>query len=320
MIINDIFYDSEKNRPILNIKVSMNIEKPDFLKNLLKMCLQKEIFLLIAMEKFQYFIPDFEINPIETDIWVATIVKSARIPVEIVQTKNSKLLRKKEIKDKTFFLTQKYRLDVLLQNNNVYKKKRLIVFKMDSVLIKQEVIDQIAYSCGIFEEVSVITQASMNEIIDFSESLKQKVPLLKDTHLNIFEDSKKRLFFTDGAHLLSKILKEIDFKTAVISERFMSIANHMKEVLNLDYAYANNIEISEDDRQKKVEILKSIADTENINVNDVNEIIAIGNNFNDLCMLNTAGLGTAFNAKPKLQERVYIYKYIRVFPNITGFE
>ncbi|KTW32264.1 phosphoserine phosphatase SerB [Pneumocystis jirovecii RU7] len=344
MIINNIFYQSERDRPILNIKVSMNIGNPDFLKNLLKMCLQKEIFLLVSMEKFQYFIPDFEINLIETNIWVATIIKSERIPIEMLlewfkllesysikaliisdltdisfkciecKLKVPKLLKKKEIKEKAFFLTQKYSLDVLLQSDSVYKKKkRLIAFDMDSTLIEQEMIDEIARFCGIFEKVSAITQASMNGKIDFSESLKQRVSLLKGVHLKVFEDLKKKIVFTEGAHSLCKILKKNGFKTAVISGGFMPIANYIKEVLNLDYAYANNIEISENglyltgnidgpiiDGQKKAEILKSIANIENI---DINETIAVGDGFNDLWMLNTAGLGIAFNAKPKLQEK-----------------
>lgn len=186
IIINNIFYQSERDKPILNIKVSMNIGNPDFLKNLLKMCLQKEIFLLVSMEKFQYFIPDFEINLIETNIWVATIIKSERIPIEMLlewfkllesysikvliisdltdisfkciecKLKVPKLLKKKEIKEKAFFLTQKYSLDVLLQSDSVYKKKkRLIAFDMDSTLIEQEMINEIARFCGIFEKVSV---------------------------------------------------------------------------------------------------------------------------------------------------------------------
>lgn len=81
----------------------------------------------------------------------------------------------------------------------------------------------------------------MNGKIDFSESLKQRVSLLKGIHLKVFEDLKKKIVFTEGAHSLCKILKKNGFKTAVISGGFMPIANYIKEVLNLDYAYANNV-------------------------------------------------------------------------------
>ncbi|KAG4305411.1 hypothetical protein PORY_000967 [Pneumocystis oryctolagi] len=342
--INDIFYIFEGNRPVLNIKVYMNIENPDFLKNLLKTCLQKGIFLLVALEEFQYSVPDFEISLIEKNVWIATIIGPETIPVEMLiewfrllkffnikvlrisnltkiplrcieyKLEVPKLLKKERIKEKSLFITQKYALDILLQDSNIYiKKRRLIVFDMDSTLIEQEVIDEIARFYGVYEKVSAITRSCLEGEIDFSESLRQRVLLFKGASVNIFEDLKKKIVFTNGACSLCKILKKLGFKTALITGGFVPIANYVKEVLNLDYAYANNVEISEDglyltgnidgciiDGQKKAEILKSIASMEDI---DMSETIAVGDGFNDLCMLKTAGLGIAFNAKPKVQEK-----------------
>ncbi|ORX81239.1 phosphoserine phosphatase serb [Anaeromyces robustus] len=218
------------------------------------------------------------------------------------------------LKKQIFDLTSTYKTDIALQVDNVYRKnKRLIVFDMDSTLIQQEVIDEIARHAGVVKEVSAITASAMNGEINFQESLARRVALLKGLSVNIFEEVKKVITFTPGAHNLCRALKNLGYKLAVCSGGFVPLANYIKNELGLDFAYANNLAISEDGTQlegktygpivdgtRKAELLGAIAQLEHI---IPEQTIAVGDGANDLLMMSKAGLGVAFNAKPKVQEQ-----------------
>nr|CAG8446237.1 3521_t:CDS:2 [Entrophospora candida] len=211
-----------------------------------------------------------------------------------------------------FQLSRSYYTDVALQPYDIFRRhKRLVVFDMDSTLIQQEVIDEIARLAGVVNDA--ITELAMNGEIDFKESLKRRVLLLKGTSVDVIEIVKKNLTFTEGAHFLCKILKKIGFKLAVISGGFIPLANYVKSELGLDYAFANELKVSPDgltltgetigpiiDGQRKAELLEVIAQAEGV---ALNQVIAIGDGANDLWMLSKAGLGIAFNAKPRVQEK-----------------
>ncbi|KAJ3376595.1 hypothetical protein HDU92_009208 [Lobulomyces angularis] len=213
-----------------------------------------------------------------------------------------------------FNLSGKHGTDVALQPNDVFRKsKRLVIFDMDSTLIQQEVIDEIAKHAGVVGEVAKITEAAMNGEIDFKESLKQRVALLKGTSVNVLEIVKEKLTFTEGAHSLCKALKKLGYKLAVISGGFMPLALHVKNHLGLDYAFANQLKVSTDgktltgetigpivDGMRKAELLDVIAQAESVSSE---QVIAVGDGANDLWMLAAAGLGIAFNAKPRVQEK-----------------
>ncbi|KAF0513122.1 phosphoserine phosphatase serb [Gigaspora margarita] len=218
------------------------------------------------------------------------------------------------LRQELFQLSINHRTDVALQPFNVFRKhKRLVVFDMDSTLIQQEVIDEIARMAGVVNEVAAITEAAMNGEIDFQESLRRRVSLLKGTSVDVLQSIKKKLIFTEGAHLLCKALKKVGFKLAVISGGFIPLANYVKNELGLDYAFANQLKISSDgltftgeldgpivDGKRKAELLEVIAQAENIRLD---QVIAVGDGANDLLMLAKAGLGIAFNAKPRVQEQ-----------------
>jgi len=160
----------------------------------------------------------------------------------------------------------------------------------------------------------------MNGEINFQESLARRVALLKGLSVNIFEEIKKVITFTPGAHKLCKTLKNLGYKLAVCSGGFVPLANYIKNELGLDFAYANNLAISEDgtqlegktygpivDGSRKAELLGAISQLEHL---IPEQTIAVGDGANDLLMMSKAGLGVAFNAKPRVQEQVIILYFI----------
>ncbi|KAI5801404.1 HAD-like domain-containing protein [Peziza echinospora] len=208
---------------------------------------------------------------------------------------------------------QRWNIEVVLQPHNVFRKhKRLAVFDMDSTLIQQEVIDEIARYVGLEEQVSAITRRAMNGELDFTASLKARVALLKGVPATVFEDLKSVITFTPGARELCKALKALGFKLAVLSGGFIPLATHVKAELGLDYAYANQLVLNPDGThltgdltgpiihaEAKASLLAEIAQKEGISLA---QTLAIGDGANDLKMMGLAGLGIAFDAKPKVQE------------------
>lgn len=141
-----------------------------------------------------------------------------------------------------FAFEQKWNVEVVLQPNNVFRRnRRLAVFDMDSTLIQQEVIDEIAKYIGVSDQVSAITARAMNGELDFEASLRARVALLKGVPASVFEDLKPKLTFTPGARTVCKALKRLGYKIAVLSGGFQPLAEYVKAELGLDYAFANTV-------------------------------------------------------------------------------
>ncbi|KAK9372273.1 HAD-like domain-containing protein [Lipomyces chichibuensis] len=205
-------------------------------------------------------------------------------------------------------------IDIALQPNDRYRRgKRLVVFDMDSTLIQQEVIDMIAAYADVEDQVSSITSLAMNGLIDFNESLRRRASLLEGVPSTVFESLKSQICLTPGAHELCKILKKEGCQLAVLSGGFIPLANWIKGILGLDYAFANQLEVSEDgtaltgkvlgdivNAERKAHLLRHLAEMGNI---ELAESMAVGDGANDLKMMDTAGYGIAFNAKPIVQEK-----------------
>lgn len=203
--------------------------------------------------------------------------------------------------------------DIAFQKDDLDRwMRRLVVFDMDSTLIQQEVIDELARMAGVEKAVSTITEAAMRGEIDFFESLKQRVALLKGHNAErLFSAVKSNLVYTPGAKKLCSTLKHLGFKMAVISGGFIPVAREVQRYLGLDYAFANTLEVDDHGNftgftsgpvvtpQRKRNLLATIASVEGC---DVSQTIAVGDGSNDIPMLNTAGLGIAFCAKPKVQK------------------
>ncbi|EEP75654.1 phosphoserine phosphatase [Uncinocarpus reesii 1704] len=137
---------------------------------------------------------------------------------------------------------REWNVEVVLQQESVFRRhKRLAVFDMDSTLIKQEVIDEIARFIGVEKEVSEITARAMNGELDFSASLKARVSLLKGVPADVFEKLKSIITIAPGARELCRALKRLGFKMAVLSGGFQPLAEWLAEELSLDYAFANHV-------------------------------------------------------------------------------
>ncbi|NLK92832.1 MAG: phosphoserine phosphatase SerB [Bacteroidales bacterium] len=202
-------------------------------------------------------------------------------------------------------------IDISFQKDDMYRRnRRLICFDMDSTLIQTEVIDELAEKAGVGKKVRAIKEAAMRGEIDFNESFIKRVALLKGLDESVMEEIAQNLPIMDGAKRLMTILKKYGFKIAILSGGFTYFGNALKKQFDVDYVYANELEIVNGkltgkhlgeivDGKRKAELLRLIAQFEKI---ELEQVIAVGDGANDLPMLNLAGLGIAFHAKPKVKE------------------
>jgi phosphoserine phosphatase len=201
--------------------------------------------------------------------------------------------------------------DIAFQNDNIYRRtRRLVCFDMDSTLIQTEVIVELARLAGAGEKVHAITEAAMRGELDFRSSFEQRIQLLKGLDESVLKKVAEELPITEGADRLFRILKQYGFKTAILSGGFTYFGKYLQNRFDIDYLFANELEIKDEkltghylgeivDGAMKAELLKKLAFKEDIHLE---QVIAVGDGANDLPMLDIAGLGIAFHAKPKVKE------------------
>ncbi|MBV1913946.1 MAG: phosphoserine phosphatase SerB [Pseudomonadales bacterium] len=208
-------------------------------------------------------------------------------------------------------ISQHFDVDIAFQEDNIYRRnRRLVAFDMDSTLIDMEVIDELAIEAGVGDKVAEITELAMQGKLDFSESFTRRLALLEGLDVSALRKISERMSLTEGAERLVYTLKQLGYKTAILSGGFNYFGKHLQEKLGIDYVFANELEIENGkvtgkvsgtivDGKRKADLLQEIAEKESISLD---QVIAIGDGANDLPMLSIAGLGIAFRAKPLVKQ------------------
>ena len=216
-----------------------------------------------------------------------------------------------EMRSQLMQLSSEMEFDFSLQRDNMFRRmRRLICFDMDSTLIQTECIDELAMRAGVGDQVKAITERAMRGEIDFKESFKERVALLKGLDVSVMQDIAEKLPITEGVDRLMAVLKRYGYKIAILSGGFTFFGEYLQRKYGIDYMYANELEIDDNgkltgnyvgeivDGHRKAELLKLIAQVEKVNLA---QTIAVGDGANDLPMISEAGLGIAFHAKPRVQ-------------------
>lgn len=202
-------------------------------------------------------------------------------------------------------------VDIAVENYTLERRnKRLIVFDVDSTLIQGEVIEMLAEHAGAGEAVAAITEAAMRGEIDFAESLHQRVATLAGLPAEILDEVADQVELTKGARTTIRTLRRLGFHCGVVSGGFRQVIEPLAHELMLDFVAANELEVVDGrltgrvvgpivDRAGKAKALRDFANQAGV---PMEQTVAVGDGANDIDMLNAAGLGVAFNAKPALRE------------------
>jgi len=201
-------------------------------------------------------------------------------------------------------------IDIAVQRSGLHRRaKRLVVMDVDSTLVQGEVVEMLAAHAGCEPQVAAITESAMRGELDFEQSLRARVRLLKGLKASVLDDVRNELLLMPGARTLIRTLQRLGYRTAIVSGGFSQITDALAAELGIDHARANALEILDGhltgevvgpvvDRAAKARLLMELAALENV---PVSQTVAIGDGANDLDMIAAAGLGIAFNAKPVLK-------------------
>jgi phosphoserine phosphatase len=207
-------------------------------------------------------------------------------------------------------LSQRKQIDIGFQEDNLLRRhRRLIVFDMDSTLIQCEVMDELAKVAGVGEQVIALTEAAMRGEMDFNTSFRRRLATLKGLDETVLQQIAATLPITEGAARLISTLKKLGYRVAILSGGFSYFANHLKTQLGVDDVFANELDIVDGkltgkvkgeivNGETKARVLRALAEEMDISLQ---QTIAVGDGANDLPMINIAGLGIAYHAKPVVQ-------------------
>ncbi|MQY29490.1 phosphoserine phosphatase SerB [Nocardia aurantia] len=202
-------------------------------------------------------------------------------------------------------------VDVAVERAGLARRaKRLIVFDVDSTLIQGEVIEMLAAHAGVEDEVRRVTEAAMRGELDFAESLRQRVATLAGLDATVIDEVADTIELTPGARTTIRTLRRLGFRCGVVSGGFRQVIEPLAHELELDFVQANTLEVVDGkltgkvigeivDRPGKAVALRRFAADAGV---PMEQTVAVGDGANDIDMLNAAGLGIAFNAKPALRE------------------
>ncbi|GAA2631158.1 phosphoserine phosphatase SerB [Streptomyces axinellae] len=208
----------------------------------------------------------------------------------------------------------KYGVDVAVVASGLQRRaQRLVVMDVDSTLIQDEVIELFAVHAGCEAEVAEVTARAMRGELDFEQSLHARVELLGGLDASVVDKVRDAVRLTPGARTLIRTLKRLGYQVGVVSGGFTQVTDVLRDELGLDFASANTLEIVDGkltgrvtgeivDRAGKARLLRRFAAEAGV---PLAQTVAIGDGANDLDMLNAAGLGVAFNAKPVVREKAH---------------
>lgn len=199
----------------------------------------------------------------------------------------------------------------ILSVGHMLRTHKLACFDMDSTLIEQEVIVELAKAAGVGEKVEAITEAAMRGEIDFDESFAQRVALLKGLSTDVLDEICGRLTLSTGARTTISALKALGYHTVLVSGGFTYFARYIAEQLGIDEVHANPLDIEDGEvtghvqlpivnGAKKAAIVEHTAERLGI---EMSQVVCIGDGANDLPMMAIADLGVAYRAKPIVQAR-----------------
>ncbi|MCX7997907.1 MAG: phosphoserine phosphatase SerB [Leptospiraceae bacterium] len=209
-----------------------------------------------------------------------------------------------------------FRCDAIFVNQLLNpKQESLFVFDMDSTLIQQEVIDEIARECGVYEQVSKITEEAMQGLWNFEESLRKRCALLKGVKEDVFEKVYNKLTLNVGVQKFLENIKDYPAKIAVLSGGFVPILQRFANDFKIHEFRANTLEIHNGkltgnvvgeiiDSEKKAKYLLEISKKYNI---PKTQVVAVGDGANDKKMIELAGIGIGFHAKEGLKKQILNY-------------
>lgn len=204
-----------------------------------------------------------------------------------------------------------HHIDVAVERSGLSRRaKRLVVFDVDSTLITGEVIEMLAAHAGREAEVAAVTAAAMRGELDFADSLRQRVAALEGLDAVVLEKVRNEVRLTPGARTLVRTLKHMGYRCGIVSGGFSQVTDHLVDLLGLDFAAANTLEVVDGvltgrvigdiiDRPGKALALRRFAEAAGVSMA---QTVAVGDGANDIDMITAAGLGIAFNAKPALRE------------------
>ncbi|MCF6343102.1 MAG: phosphoserine phosphatase SerB [Devosiaceae bacterium] len=195
------------------------------------------------------------------------------------------------------------------------RRKNLLIADMDSTMIEQECIDELADALGIKPQIADITARAMNGELDFEQALETRVALLKGLERKVIEEIRReRISLAQGGRALVQTMKAYGAHTALISGGFSIFADYIAKRIGFDEAIANQLEFENDRLNGKV--TKPIVDA-NVKLNRLEQLakekelqmsqtLAVGDGANDLLMIKAAGLGVALHAKPVVAEQAQV--------------
>jgi phosphoserine phosphatase len=203
-------------------------------------------------------------------------------------------------------------IDIAFQRDSIFRRnRRLFAFDMDSTLIQAEVIDELAKLAGVGEDVARITEAAMRGELDFDQSFTRRVALLKGLPAERVNSLLDTIPLAEGAERLIRTLKRLGYKTAILSGGFNFFARSLQQRLGIDFIHSNELEIVDGvvtgrvippivNGARKAALLAEIAVHEGISLE---QVVAVGDGANDIPMLNAAGMGIAYRAKPLVRQK-----------------